>query len=121
MQGAAAGILMALALVACSREPSPQVEAVPAAVLDAAPSADIQRVYMWTCEDGTTLRMDNLIERDAIVLYLPDGMLTLPHVISASGAKYEDETIVFWTKGNEALLERKPNPAINCQVSRAPE
>jgi membrane-bound inhibitor of C-type lysozyme len=113
-------VLVVISMAACTPDTPPAVEAAPPPVLDAAPVTDLQRVFLWTCEDGTMLRMDNLIEREAIVLYLPDGMLTLPHVISASGAKYEDDAFVFWTKGAEALLERKPDPAITCRVTSTP-
>jgi putative lipoprotein len=43
----------------------------------------------------------------------------LPLVVSASGAKYADETITFWTKGNEATFERKGTPPVNCREVRA--
>jgi putative lipoprotein len=40
-------------------------------------------------------------------------------VVSASGAKYADETVAFWTKGREATFERKGAPALNCRELRA--
>lgn len=77
----------------------------------------VARLYHWSCDDGTTLRMDNLIERDAVVLYLPEGMVTLPHTESASGARYADETIQFWTHDDEqALFQRDSAPAIRCVI-----
>lgn len=44
---------------------------------------------------------------DSVQLFLPDSTLSLPQITSASGAKYESEdgSSVFWTKGDEALLE----------------
>lgn len=44
---------------------------------------------------------------DEVALTLSDGReLALPQVISGSGARYanEDESIVFWNKGNTAFL-----------------
>jgi membrane-bound inhibitor of C-type lysozyme len=42
----------------------------------------------------------------ALVLFLPEQTLHLRRVPSASGAKYANEGVVFWTKGGEARLER---------------
>ena len=41
----------------------------------------------------------------AAILYLPDGPLTLPQGISASGARYTDGSTTFWNKGDDAHLE----------------
>ena len=40
-----------------------------------------------------------------IYLFLPGRTLLLPETPSASGAKYSDGKAVFWSKGEEALLE----------------
>lgn len=49
----------------------------------------------------------NLITDKGVNLVLSDGRsLFVPHSISASGARYanEDETFVFWNKGNTAFI-----------------
>lgn len=45
-----------------------------------------------------------------------DGnQLTLPHVVSASGARYSDGKYTFWSKGNTAFVERNEQIIIdNC-------
>jgi len=40
-----------------------------------------------------------------IGLFLPDRYAVLPQVPAASGAKYAEGDLVFWTKGDEATLE----------------
>jgi hypothetical protein len=50
---------------------------------------------------------DSIIdETDAVKLSFPDGSARiLLHTISAFGAKYEADGLVWWTKGNEGFLE----------------
>ena len=47
-------------------------------------------------------------------LYLPDRTVVLDKVRSASGAKYQNSDILFWNKGDGALLEKEGN-TYNCQ------
>jgi heat shock protein HslJ len=42
---------------------------------------------------------------ETLLLTLPDGSHELGHVPSGSGAKYTGDGIVFWNKGDEALLD----------------
>ena len=59
----------------------------------------------FVCPDGTSIPavFDNVAGN--VTITLPDGELTLPQVISASGARYSDDTTTFWNKGNEATIE----------------
>jgi putative lipoprotein len=50
--------------------------------------------------------MAAMFDRDRVVLTLYDGNLTLPQVVSASGARYSDGRDTFWDRGAEATLER---------------
>lgn len=114
-------------------EPPPPAAAAPAPPGIAATSSDtrtiptagadppegVLRAYVWNCDDGRTLHMKNLYREDAITLELHEGPRKLPHVPAASGAKYADETLTFWTKGEEALFERKGQAGVNCRQDRA--
>lgn len=42
---------------------------------------------------------------DKVQILLAGRTLALPHVVSASGARYSDGSNTFWNKGNDALLE----------------
>ena len=75
--------------------------------------------YVWDCDDGTSLTMKNLLREDAIVLELHEGARHLPQVVSASGAKYDDGSVSFWTKGDTAMFERKGSAIVNCRDNRA--
>lgn len=41
-----------------------------------------------------------------VKLTLPDGAVALPQLPSGSGARYGNQTIEFWNKGNNATLTR---------------
>ncbi len=98
-----------------ARKPAPE----PAA----APTEDVPEgvllVHVWDCEDGTSLTMKNLLRENAIVLDLHEGPRHLPQVVSASGAKYDDGSVSFWTKGGTAMFERKGSAVVNCRDNRA--
>ncbi len=54
-----------------------------------------------------------------IALYLPDDYRVLGQVRAASGARYEDGDVVFWSKGNEASLDVGSRRYRGCQLNRA--
>ena len=123
------------ALAGCSRKadetPTATQPTAPAATTTrqpvpepvAAPVEDVPEgvllVYVWDCDDGTSLTMKNLLRENAIVLDLHEGPRHLPQVVSASGAKYDDGSVSFWTKGDTAMFERKGNAVVNCRDNRA--
>lgn len=55
--------------------------------------------------DFQGFRFDVRFIEGAVILYLPDGPLTLPQGLSASGARYTDGNTTFWIKGENAHLE----------------
>jgi membrane-bound inhibitor of C-type lysozyme len=123
--------ITALALLGCQRkeqqpasppaaEVAPAAAPAPAAVTTAegTPPAGVLRAYVWQCEDGQTLRMRNLFREKAVAIDLHEGMRKLPQVVSASGARYEDNAVIFWTRGSTATFERKGAPAVKCQEVR---
>lgn len=61
----------------------------------------------FNCEEGTIdAKFYNSEEDSYAELTLNnDREITADRVVSASGAKYENEEVVFWNKGNEAFLE----------------
>ena len=99
--------------------PPPATEPAPAALPDDAPPEGVLHAYVWECDGDLTLDVRNLFREDAVTIALHEGERKLPLVVSASGAKYADETITFWTRGNEATFERKGTPPVNCREVRA--
>jgi putative lipoprotein len=86
---------------------------------DVPPPEGVLRAYVWTCDGGLTLRMKNLYRENAITLEMHEGPRKLPQVVSASGAKYSDGSLTFWTRGSEASFERAGSPPVQCREARA--
>jgi putative lipoprotein len=100
----------AASVPATAPAPTPAADEVPAGVL---------RVYVWHCMDGQTLVMRNLVREKAIAIDFHDGTRRLDQTVSASGARYADSVVVFWTKGGTATLERQGAPPVQCEERRA--
>jgi membrane-bound inhibitor of C-type lysozyme len=98
-----------------ARQPVPEPAAAPAGDVP----EGVLLAYVWDCDDGTSLTMKNLLRENAIVLDLHEGPRHLPQVVSASGAKYDDGSVSFWTRGDTAMFERKGSAAVNCRDNRA--
>jgi len=128
-----AALLAALAacMAACGGKhdaQSPPVTPAPSAAATTAPApADAQAVsalpegvslyYSWDCDGGLHLVMKNLIQDRAISLETHEGSRKLPQAVSASGARYSDGTITFWTKGNTATYQREGGDLLNCRLA----
>lgn len=91
----------------------------PAPAEDPAPPEGVLRAYVWECDGGLTLNMKNLFRENAITLEMHEGPRKLPLVVSASGAKYSDGSITFWTKGGTATFERTGGAPVECRELRA--
>lgn len=70
---------------------------------------------MYNCKDGT--RFTTRGGGEEITLVFEDRTVTLPRVHSGSGAKYTDRELLFWEKGDEAILS-SGHSMIRCQPSR---
>jgi membrane-bound inhibitor of C-type lysozyme len=145
---ASLALLALLAVAACQRqqpphEASPATESAPtapAATTDSGPAAapdsnsaaattaagtsdtppeGVLRAYAWECEDGQKPVMRNLFREKAIAIDFHEGTKRLEQTPSASGARYSDGSIVFWTKGSTATLERPGAAPVQCTERRA--
>jgi putative lipoprotein len=99
---------------------APPVDALaPAPAEEPAPPEGVLRAYVWECDGGLTLNMKNLFRENAITLDMHEGPRKLPLVVSASGAKYSDGSLTFWTKGGTAIFERAGSAPVECRELRA--
>jgi hypothetical protein len=91
---------------------SPALPAAPkAAASPAAPAPLLARV--WLCSDRRTVTLYPKAEGADI---LDRGcQMPLARVAAGSGARYENQAVVFIDKGSEALLQRKPGPSLSCR------
>ncbi len=99
-------LIAVLALAGCSRAQSPPQATAPAGA-----------VTVYTCPDG--FRFSVLPRGDSVLVKLPAQTLTLPHVSSGSGEKYEAGDALFWRKGNEAMLETAAGEYESCRGTPA--
>ena len=77
------------------------------------------QAHVWKCDDGTAIQTRNLTSPPSVTLRIGAETRTLPQVRAASGARYEDATMLFWTKGDSATFQRKPGNATDCREVRA--
>jgi uncharacterized membrane protein len=109
--------LFVLLLSACAPDDSaPQAEdlPIPTSVASARPPGT---TYVYECldESGFTAR----IEGEKAWLFLPSGTISLSHVPAASGAKFQEGSTTYWSKGEEAIVERPNHPRVECKNNRA--
>ncbi len=135
--GLTVAIAIAVPLAGCKRATSPAtngiasesepasaaVSQMPATAARAAVPAmelpeDVLRAYVWSCDDGQKIVMRNLLREKAIAIDLHDGTRRLEQTASASGARYQDAFVTFWTKGGTATLERRGAPLVKCTELR---
>jgi membrane-bound inhibitor of C-type lysozyme len=58
-------------------------------------------------------------EGDGIRLYLPDREAHLQRRASASGARYGDATLAFWSRGEDAVLQTRAVTYSQCRANAA--
>ncbi|MCA3068978.1 MAG: MliC family protein [Rhodocyclaceae bacterium] len=73
----------------------------------------------WRCEDGQTLGTRALAGLKTVELRIGEVRRTLPQAASASGVRFEDADWLFWQRGAQAMLQRKPAPPVYCNEVRA--
>lgn len=110
---ASLSLLFALAFAACERARAPRegqlasgrtapVTGQIAPMFGQGP-ADSTPTYVFACEKD--YRFTVQVIRDSAWVFLPEKIIALPHVATASGAKYSDGTFTFWNRDGGALLE----------------
>jgi len=73
--------------------------------------------YYYECQDGYDVLAR--LEGDRMTLVLPGKEVVLPHVVSASEAKYSDGEITLFSKGEDALLQLDRLGVLTCKLNRA--
>jgi membrane-bound inhibitor of C-type lysozyme len=75
----------------------------------AAQAADEEKIgpVTFRCDDGSEIEatFDNAPDPATVLLVRGDQTFTLPQAISASGARYLGDSIEFWNKGNDAMVD----------------
>jgi len=103
----------ALCLAGCGagEQPAP---AGAAARADAGVTQAPRTVLAYDCQGQYVVAE---LSADHAWVFLPGATVKLPREVSASGERYADQGVVFWTKGDEAMLEQQ-GARVNCRVDR---
>jgi membrane-bound inhibitor of C-type lysozyme len=76
-------------------------------------------ILSYGCVDGTTLIVAYLVSPDAVEITYADGRKQLlPNVVAASGARYAEGGVEFWSKGDEAMFTAAGKAQTNCNVAK---
>lgn len=101
-----------LLLTACDeQQPPADLKATTELLAQAAPSEPVD----YQCEDGSRIQARHEPQHGRMVLYMIDRAVQLEPVASASGAKFEADDIVFWNKGDTAILQRAGEAEFKCR------
>ncbi len=92
-EAAAVGVLVIMGGCGPSALPPPEGGSAPTSAT----------TYVYRCEGGH--RFSIAVGSDEAVLEMEAAQVVLPHVISASGARYAADGVTFWSRGLEASLE----------------
>lgn len=71
-----------------------------------------ENVFAYSC--GDSLRFTAHVTKDSTWLFLPDTTLKVTPVPAGSGAKYQGSSYLYWSKGNEAILQRPKGSFMTC-------
>jgi putative lipoprotein len=91
-----------------SRAETLEVESLPS--VDGAEFAG----YSYGCADEYRFVAQIPEGGDFVRLLLPDTTVTLPHVVSASGARFSDGMFTYWSNDDEALLDMPGRSFTGC-------
>jgi putative lipoprotein len=75
------------------------------------------KTFVFECPDDYSFVART--ENSKVWLFLPGKTIDLPRVTAASGVKYADDDNIFWSKGNEAMLEAGNSRHTGCRNNPA--
>lgn len=78
-------------------------------------SISTSNVYAYSC--GDSLQFSAHVTRDSTWLFLPDTTLKTLPVKAGSGAKYEGARYIYWSKGDQAILQGPTGPFLTCKMA----
>jgi membrane-bound inhibitor of C-type lysozyme len=79
--------------------------AVGCALIVGCERAPAGKTHVFKCSEGVIVRITFSEKDDRATMRLAGKTYRLKRVSSGSGAKYSDGKVVFWNKGDEAVIE----------------
>ncbi|MGH8808457.1 MAG: MliC family protein [Noviherbaspirillum sp.] len=101
--------LLMIAIAGCASDLPPGTAGAPAV----SASQESGRIFVYACDNFSFATQ---VWPDTVTLHLPDRSEVLPRVSAASGAKYQKGDLLFWSKGEEALLEAGAQRHPQCRI-----
>jgi membrane-bound inhibitor of C-type lysozyme len=82
-----------------------------------------QKWLSFRCLDGQTVMAQFQLPQDQFVnVHFAGRELRLPHVISGSGARYNDGKTTFWNKGRSVFVEVDDKIVVqDCMLEENPQ
>lgn len=112
------GLLIVVFFCGCSSEeddtPKDLQKETSQAVLPNFSSVSTSDVFVYEC--GDSLQFTAHVTSDSTWLFLPDTTLKVLPVSTGSGARYEGNAYLFWSKEQEAILQKPRGSFLTCQA-----
>lgn len=111
------GFLSLCVLLGCSSEQDSPITSeaeIPEEALPDFSSIKTDNVFVYDCAD--TLQFTAYVTEDSTWLFLSDTTLKVLPVSSGSGARYEGNAYLFWSKDEEAILQKPQGSFMICQT-----
>lgn len=77
-------------------------------------SVNTENVFAYNC--GDSLQFAAHVTKDSTWLFLADTTVKVLPVKAGSGAKYEGNAFLYWSKGDEAILQRPKGSFVTCRT-----
>lgn len=77
---------------------------------------DPATTMVYECDDG--YEFVARIQGETAWVFLPETTAALPHAPPASGARYGEGSLTYWSQGEEALLEVAGSEHVSCANNR---
>lgn len=111
------GLLLCLLILGCQNEnestaddnKSVQNKSVAIPAFD---SVHTDQVFAYNCADS--LEFTAHVAQDSTWLFLPDTTVKVLPVEAGSGARYEGGKYIYWSKGDEAILQKPKGSFMTC-------
>lgn len=105
-----------LSVLGCGQRAEPESNdqsALKNANLPGFESVNTDQVFVYNCSD--TLQFTAHVTEDSTWLFLSDTTLKVLPVTAGSGARYEGNSYLYWSKGKEAILQKPQGSFTTCQ------
>lgn len=107
---------LSFSVLGCGQRAEPESNdqsAIKTSELPGFESVDTDQVFVYNCADS--LEFTAHVTSDSTWLFLSDTTLKVLPVKAGSGARYEGSSYLYWSKGNEAILQKPQGSFMNCQ------